>query len=69
MVDRDDAAGAAGGRQLVDDRPRRLVQSLTAVAAARGNREGGDMPDEEFAMTPRRRDRAGRVVGIGAGRR
>src|SRR5205807_2073126 len=59
-------AGAAGGRQLANDRLRRLLQRSTAVAEARGNREGGDVPDEEFAMT-RRRDRAGRVVGIGAG--
>src|SRR5439155_356629 len=65
-VDRDDAAGAADSAQFVDDRARRLTERLAGIAQAGSDLERGTVANKKFAV-PGRRDRAGGIVGVGAG--
>src|SRR5260370_13558619 len=62
----DHAPFAAGAAQLLDDRAHGLRQRQLPVLHQRADVIGDDLTDEEFALSGAR-DRAGRIVGGGAG--
>src|SRR5215472_3672137 len=65
-VDRDDSTHTPERAQLIDDGPRRSVERLIGITQACGNLETYSIADKEFPVTGRR-DRAARIVCIGAG--